>query len=290
LRQRDENGKVRFGASEAPTLMGVNKWATVTDLALSKWSEPEVSEPNAAMERGNILEPSLITYAGTLLEQPVSTPSEMYVCERLIATLDGITDDGLTLVEAKTTTAHSCDDPLPQEYFWQVIAQFACVPTATAALVVVLDKRMRLGHWMVRRDEAKIAELLERADEVGGYLDRRELPPDAPMGEKAAKVMFPDPEGEVELRSDTVDAIARYHHWRLVQEDAEARVQEARDEIAAALGKAAVGTVGGRSVVTFKARKGSRRLNTNALKAAHPDLVRQFMTEGGSTRIFKISG
>lgn len=288
LRQRDEHGHIRFGASEAPTLMGVNKWATLTDLALSKWSAPEVQPPNAAMMRGNLLEPALIEYACTVLNERIVTPSEMFVNGRLIATLDGLNDDATIIVEAKTTTAHSCDDPLPLEYLWQVCAQFACVPTAREAVVVVLDKRMRLGHWRVLRNENLIAQLMVRADEIGEYLDRRELPPDAPLDEKSTKALYPSPDGEVELDAVTLDALQRWQHWSAIREDAETREQAARDEVAAALGRAEAGTVGGKRVVTFKKREGARRVDMVALRAAHPELVQQFMVVGGSTRILRI--
>ena len=69
IRHRDEQDRVRFGASEAPILAGVSKYETITSLALRKWSPPEVNEPNAAMMRGNILEPALITYAEQILKK-----------------------------------------------------------------------------------------------------------------------------------------------------------------------------------------------------------------------------
>lgn len=290
LRQRDDNGRIRFGASEAPTLMGVNPFATLTDLALSKWSEPEINPTTPAMERGNVLEPALVAYASTLLNEDVFTPSEMFMTDRIIATLDGINADGSVVVEAKTTTSHSCDDPVPPEYFWQVCAQLACVPTAEQALIVVLDKRLRLGHWVVRRDDAAIARLLLRAEEIGGFLDRRELPPDARVDEKAVKLLFPDPKGSVELSAAVLDAVDRWQRWRAEREAAEVREREARDEIAAALAGAEIGTVGGRPVVTFKVRKGAERLDVTRLRKDHPKLVEEYTTKASTTRVLRITG
>lgn len=290
LRQRDSEGRVRFGASEAPTLMGVNPFATLTDLALSKWSAPEVSVPSPAMERGNVLEPALVSYASTILGEQVFTPDEMFVSFRLIATLDGITESGTTIVEAKTTTSHSCDDPVPVEYFWQVCAQLACVPDAEQAVIVVLDKRMRLGHWVVRRDDAAIARLVMQADRVGEFLDRRELPPEAPLSEKSVKALFVEPSGSVELSGGVLEAVERWQRWRSEREDAERREQEARDEVAAALGRAEVGTVGGRPVVTFKARKGVRRLDVRRLEAEHPELVAEYYAVSAPVRVLRITG
>jgi hypothetical protein len=148
---------------------------------------------------------------------------------------------------------------------------------------------MRLGHWRVMRDDALIAELVMRAEEIGEYLDRRLLPPDAPVLEKAAKALYPDPDGSVELDGDALNSIERWQHWRSIREDAEEREQVARDEVAAVLGRASAGTVGGKKVVTFGKRVGSRRLDVAALKAAHPDLVKEFMVTGGSTRILRVT-
>jgi len=293
VRQRDTAGRVRFGASEAPVLMGVSKFSNMIDLAINKWTEAtEPNEPNAAMERGNVLEPALVDYAATLMGCPVTTPAVMYTAGRLIATLDGITeathpDDPVTIVEAKTTTFHSNDDPLPVEYYWQGIAQLACVPEADRVLFVCLDKRMRLGHWVLLRDENAIAELVAQADAVGRKLDARELPTDVAPTEAQVRSLFPQSDGTVELPVAAVSVLELYQAARATREEAEAVEKTARDQLVAMLGAAEVGTIAGERVVSFKSRKGTVRVDMKSLELAHPDLVAAYRVPGAPVRVLR---
>jgi putative phage-type endonuclease len=289
IRKQDKYGRIRFGASEAPTLMGANQYATVADLALDKWSPAEVSAPNDAMVRGNVLEPALVAHAATLLGENVTTPEVMYSVGRLIATLDGITDDGLTIVECKTTMSYSSDDPIPPAYYWQAIAQLACVPTAESVLVVVLDKRMRLGTWTVNRDRDDIDRLFDRADYVGEYLDKHEMPPDAIMQERHVISMYPAPSGTVELGSDGLFILNTWLAAKEARTVAEKQEQEARDMLVALLGSAEAGTVDEQTVVTYKARKGSTTVDWKAVARDHGPLLDKYRKQGFSTRVLRSS-
>ena len=287
IRHRDEQGRIRFGASEAPILMGVSKFKDIVDLAIEKWADPEVKEQNEAMMRGHLLEPALLEYASTLLGEPVTTPEEMFVNERFIATLDGLVGD--VIVEAKTTTFYSSDDVLPEDYYWQVIAQLACVPQATRALVVVLDKRMRFGYWEFYRSavEDDITLLLDRAAEVGELLDKGEMPFDAEPTETQVKLLFPDPVGQIELTHDQVQVIEMWSAAKQALKESESVEQNYKDQVARMLGEAEEAHFCGQKLVTFKARKGVSRLDTKRLEQDHPDLVAKYKVTGQGTRILR---
>lgn len=288
VRHRDQYGRVRFGASEAPTLMGCNPFATLTDLALTKWSEPEVTEPSAAMMRGNLLEPALLKYAEQLLGCEVATPNEMFYTGRLIATLDGITPDGTVIVECKTTTAYSSDDALPESYYWQAVAQMACTGI-DMVLVVVLDKFMRFGSWTVRRNVEDIDRLFARADEIGQMLDDKQLPPDAPLNERTVKALYPTAAGALELGSTGAFIVNAWQASVEARKVAEAEEQGWRDQLCALLGGAETGTVDGQTVVTFKYRKGSSTFDSKRFAAEHPDLAAKYTRQGSSTRVLRAS-
>lgn len=293
VRHRDEQGKIRFGASEAPILMGVSKYQTLTDLALAKWSDPEVKEQNDAMVRGTVLEPALLDFASQVLGVKVTTPEVMYAQGRFIATLDGVTEAGSTIVEAKTTTAYSCDDPMPVEFFWQAVAQLACTD-AEAVRFVVLDKRMRLAmpnHWVVYRDnvEDEIIQLEEVAEQVGQALDARKLPDGATMTETHVKMLYPDSHGTKELGTDGIVAVNEWQAARDAREYAEQIEREARDRLTAMLGEAEVGTVDGQKVVSYKSRSTGSRLDTKQLELDYPDLVAKYKKPAGTTRVLRSS-
>ena len=293
VRHRDENNKVRFGASEAPILMGVSKYQTLTDLAFAKWSDPEVIEQNEAMMRGTFIEPSLLSFAAFVLNADVTTPEVMFTNGRMIATLDGLTNDGRVIVEAKTTTAYSCDDPMPLEYYWQAVAQLFCTD-AEEVRFVVLDKRMRLvmpQHWVVERDLAihDILTLEAKAEEVGAVLDARELPDGATMTEAHVKMLYPKAYGTKELGVDGINAVAEWMSAKQAREDAERIERETRDRLTAMLGEAEIGTVDGQQVVSYKSRSTGMRLDMKQLEQDYPELVAKYKTKTGTTRVLKSS-
>lgn len=292
-RRHDEQGLIIFGASECPTLMGASRYNNIADLAISKWSPPQVTEPNEAMERGNYTEPALLNFAADKLGFAIHTPQIMYGYGRLIATLDGIDETGTVIVEAKTTTRYSSDDELPEEFFWQALAQLACVPTAEKVVFVVLDKKMRLTlAWEVHRrhHEDTMAHLLIRAEEIGRMLDRRELPDEVELSEKQVKTLYPLAAGEVELGRDGLFLIEQYAAARQARMEADDREQEARDALAARLADAEYGTIDGQRVISFKARKGALRVDTKSLEAEHPDLVAKYKKQSESTRVLRLMG
>jgi putative phage-type endonuclease len=294
LRHKDENNRTRFGASEAPVLMGVSRYRTITDLAIEKWSTPEIKEQNDAMLRGHILEPALLEYASQVLGVPLETPDEMYSRGRMIATLDGITTDGETIVEAKTSTAYSCDDEMPLEFYWQAVAQLACCPTAAEVVFVILDKRMRLAtpqHWIVYRHRAEndIAELLATADSVGDSLDEHQLPAGATITEDNVKSLYPSPHGIKELGSIGITVVTQWQVAKAAREEAEANEQTARDALCALLGEAEVGIVDGQQIVSYKARSTGSRWDTKRLEQEHPELAVEYKKQAGSTRVLQSS-
>lgn len=292
-RRRNEQGLIIFGASEAPALMGASPYRNVADLAIEKWGEPQVSEPNEAMVRGNYVEPALLAFAGDALGFPIHTPVIMYGNGRLIATLDGIDDTGTVIIEAKTTTRYSSDDELPAEFFWQGVAQLACVPTAETVHFVVLDKRMRMTMaWEIHRRnvEETMMDLLSRAEEIGRALDRRELPDDLELTEEQVKALYPEPVGEVELGANGAYYLAEYAADRQARMDAERREQKSRDALANLLGNTEYGTIDGMRVISFKTRKGSNRIDTKTLEADHPKIVAKYRKQSDPFRVLRLLG
>ena len=287
LRHRDKYGRVRFGASEAPVLMGVSPWANLGDLTIAKLGKVGPTPPSPAMTRGNVLEPGLISWAAELLGEKVVTPDVMYTVGRMIATLDGLSESGI-IVECKTTTSHSSDDDLPEEYYWQVVAQFACCPFAQEAVVVVLDKRMRLGHWRVLRNQEDCDRLLDRADQIGDVLDRGETPAEVEFTEKQAQIRFTGPAGEVELGKRGLFLVEEAQAWAQARKDAERNEQACRDELSHLLGAYEYGTFDGQRIVSFKARKGQSKVDWKQLAADHPDLLNRYRVKGAPTRVLRI--
>jgi putative phage-type endonuclease len=285
-RKRDEQGRVRFGASDAPALMGVSEYKTIADLLVSKTMDTTPSPTTEAQMRGHRLEPALLSYAEEVLRTPVFNPECWYTEGRFVATLDGLTPDNV-IVEAKTTTAYSSDDSLPASYYWQVCAQFACVPEADTAVLAVLDKRMRFGHWVIDRYQPDIDKLLEWADYVGSCFDRGLLPKGELLQEKHVKVLYPNPEGVIELDDDGFGLVAEYCQVKAKRETLETKEKDLRNLITAIMGNNDTATYNGNKVVTYKSRNGGSKLDTKLLEAEHPELVAQYKRLVTTTRVLR---
>ena len=98
------NGETLVAASDCAAVHGEHRFKTMAQLAveLLDSADPVPTAPNAAMERGNRLEPVLLHWVSEELGQRVSSPDRMFGYGRLVATLDGLTAGG-DIVECKTT-------------------------------------------------------------------------------------------------------------------------------------------------------------------------------------------
>jgi predicted phage-related endonuclease len=176
------------------------------------------------------------------------------------------------------------------DYFWQGVAQLACVPTAQKVVFVVLDKRMRLGSWTLLRDEEAIAMLMLQAEEIGAMLDEQKLPDYVSLTEKQARKLYDDPSGEKELGVNALHLLEVWSATRDARMLAEKEEQNAKDALANLIGEAEYGTINGTRVVSFKTRKGSTRVDTKMMEIENPDLVAKYKTTGDSTRVLRLMG
>lgn len=286
-RKHDADGRVRFGASDAPVLMGVSQYKNIVDLFMSRQSTELPAPPNEAQMRGHRLEPALLGYASDVLQEPVTTPDVWFTTGRFVATLDGLSESNV-IVECKTTTTYSSDNPIPAPWYWQVQAQLACNENATHAFVAVLDKRMRFGYYDVRRNEDDIAILLDQAEYVGSHFDKGEIPDDVTYTEDQVKRLYPSPTGNVDLSYDQYAMITEWIQLKQQREEIEQKEQDLRNEVVSLLRGAETAKYNGITVVSYKARKGSLRLDTKLLEAEHPDLVGQYKKMSNTTRVLRI--
>lgn len=123
--------KTKIGASDAPIIMGDNKYKTPYQLWEEKLGISESAPPNYAMQKGIDLEPiareAYTRQTGIAVEPQVVVHPEY---EYMIASLDGLSECGNYAVEIKCAgeidhqTAK--EGKVPQHYFAQVQHQLAC--------------------------------------------------------------------------------------------------------------------------------------------------------------------
>ena len=285
-RRRNSEGQHRFGASEAPTLMGCDDYRNLVDLFLSKQGKSE-QVSNAATHRGNVLEPALVAEASRILRTELVVPEVMFVKGRLLANLDAADDpyDPTVIVECKTTTKYSIDDQIPDPYYWQAITQLA-VTDALKCIVICLDKYQHIGTWTVQRDAGSIDLLTEVAYTVGEAFDQGEIPQVQP-NEAQIRLLYPNPVGAKDLTDEEEDVFTRWHKAKMEREEAEAQEKVLRDQIANIFSDTEAVTWNGTQIATFKSRRIGERLDAKSLEADHPELVAAYRKDGGTTRVLR---
>ncbi len=153
-----------LGASDAPTIMGENPWKSAAKLLEEKLRKFRVT-PTKAMSRGTALEPE----ARKQYEQTTGT-SVFPAClqstkfDWLLASVDGLTDDGSSVVEIKCGyRAHkhaASTGQVPKYYVGQLQHIMAVTGLAELDFWCYLPGQPEV-HLRVARDDQYIERLLE---------------------------------------------------------------------------------------------------------------------------------
>lgn len=282
-RHRDGDGRCIVGASEVATVMLANEYESPTDLAIRKLQPPVVTEANDAMMRGNFLEPALITYASAQFGRPLFTPSNMYLRDRIICTLDavGALDSARTMidivVECKTNNRWSLNDDVPHSWWWQAQAQMWSTEQSKVTFSV-LDSKLRLGMFEVSRNDDAIATMVKEVEAFCQAIDANKLPTDSSLTMQQVQALYPKPEGTVELSADLLQDIEQWNAIKDAIKQLEADEKRIKDKLADALRDAEFGTINGAKVLSYKAQT-TRRLDTKELAFAYPEVADAFMTD-----------
>lgn len=292
VRHRDTQGKVTFGASEAGALMGVSEYTTLTDLCVSKLTEPEETPPTKAMLKGVIFEDALIDYAAKELGLKLSTPDEMFRKGRFTVTLDGATDDLSTVVECKVTSAHTITsaDDLPM--MWVMQGHVQHYVTGADIWFSVFDRRQNLTVVQMPINEDVISELLIQADRVGEALDNGVIPDEAWADFTAEQIalIYPQVPGKaIQADDELVNWIMDLENVNRQIKQLETEKKEAQDQIARRMIDAdTVTDANGVPIFTWREQRGRVSFNAKAFEADHPELFAQYKREGAPFRVMRI--
>lgn len=289
VRWRDEQGWARISASVAAAVHNEHKFVSSGDLALELLADqpPQPKETNSAMERGQRLEPFVLSWYRDTCAGNVMEPAVMYCYEedgvRLIATLDAI--HGTTPVEIKTISRR-WDGKLPRYWYWQGVQQAICTG-ASEIEWVIFDNHLELHTYtqVVTSDERQIH--IETCRAFLKAIDAGEMPEGATFAYDDILERHPEGDGRtVELGqewSETLEAMA----------DIAAQIKnlkEAEDTLKASLcqqlGDAEFGTVDGTVVVSWKTAKRTA-FDQKRFEAEHPALAQKFK-KTTTYRTFKI--
>lgn len=159
-----------LGASDAPIIMGKSPWATRFELWAQKTKMLSPPEPHVmaavAMKRGTDLEPEarrLYNAATGLQSEPINLEHPEHSFIR--ASLDGLSKDGLVVLEVKTPGKKDLEDAskgkIPKKYHWQLVQQLMLVPKATHLDYVTYDGKKKIYITKFDRNTDDEATLLK---------------------------------------------------------------------------------------------------------------------------------
>jgi predicted phage-related endonuclease len=232
------------------------------------------------MMTGNRLERSLIEYVSDRISRKV-VRNQFRVCpnhRQLAATLDGLIDDkkGLAIVEVKYVSSYWADawgpedtDVIPEHVLVQVAHQMACVPDAEKAYIGVALALHKIDWRMYTLRASDLQPLIERLVQVELEFWEKHVvqgvPPAAEFSIETLKRLIRT-ENVVKLDAVAQIAADRYLEARDRRRAAEAEEERAYASLLGCLGESECGVLPDGRIVSYRAQKGPRRCDFEALR------------------------
>jgi predicted phage-related endonuclease len=301
LRHRDETGWPVVTASEAAAVHAEHRFKTKYGLAVDKLAaEPEVTETNRAMERGNRLEPVILQWVADEIADDVYTPEVMYKCESggavMMATLDGVVGNEQhpdLVVEIKTYNRTFDVDsdlegygPLPAYWYWQGVHQAVCAGV-DQVLWGVFDATLDLKLYTQHVSETEKGRHIARVADFCRHLAVGIIPDEWEKTYEDVAKASPVGDTPADLTGHE-SLIAQLAAVQAEKKQLSDREDELKTELAMALDGATVGQVAGNTVVTWK-QQSRQSFDAKRFAAEHPDLHKQYQTST-SFRVLRLAG
>ncbi len=290
----DEQGNRRISASAAAAIYGLHPFVKKDHYAAEQLSgvAPTPITPNAAMETGNRLEDTIISWSGDRLGVEFETPKELFCYDtdkgcHLISTLDGWNEETRHILEVKTTS-REYSGTLPDYWRIQGITQYICAD-AKRVTWAIFDNTLRLTLVEQVITEEEVAEHIEAVTEWLNSVELGMTPSGVRWSYETIQTRYQRPVSRsVELPSETADLIQRLRHVRSELASYKQMEDELKAEVCELLGEADTAILNGVTVATWKGQK-RESFDSKALRLAHPDLAKQYIKEV-HTRTFLLKG
>lgn len=285
-----------IGGSDAGAICGVDQWKSSLEVWYSKVEPLDDDDPGEKARWGNLLEPvvaeewahreGVAIISPDVLFRSVAAPFAIANVDRLVVDADGTP---IAIYEGKTTDARNGEqwDVEPPERVQAQVHHYLTVTGLPRAHVACLIGGNNLRAHVIEANPLWSEHLLEIEAAFWDLVEKRTPP--APDGSDSAHetlaAMFhsSEPESVIDLPNDVLEVVERLRANKAAVKQLEREVQADQDAVCAALGRAEVGFVAGQKVASWKPVS-TRRLDTKALTAAHPDLVEEFMAESSYRR------
>jgi len=281
------------GASEVAAIMGLSSYGnTALDVYKHKLGIDRPFDPLLAWighQSEPIIEAWLREFSGLDLDIHPGFMARSVEHPYLHASFDRVCPRPFTPIQMKTAhhySGHHWDEGIPTDIRVQVQAEMA-VSGASRALVVVWIGGREFRLFWEPRDDRFIDEHL--IPTVRDFWDANVRAGVAPAPSTIAELNEVPVDAGTSLEADdtVMEAIERR---AVLLADIQAQKAEA-DALQVAIGQWLGGadtiTRNGRNILTYRYQKGRMGLDTSALRQVHPDIVREFTTQGQPYRVMR---
>lgn len=289
-----EDRRKGIGGSDVAAVLGLSKWKTPYQVWQDKLGLIPATPDNDSMKWGRLLEPVVRQQYAEATGREVKVPTGILQHQDhkfMLANLDGFTDDG-RIVEIKTARRQdgwgdAGTDEVPQEYLLQVQHYMAVTKFEVADIAVLIaGSDFRLYHVHADRE---LQEMMIEQEAEFWRLVESHTPPDAlSFADAVARYGRSSKTGEITATEEVLKAVEELASIRVDMKLYEAREEELKGIVMAAMGDFDTLTYQGKTLVTWKAAKPTERFDSKAFKAAHPELAAQFTVTGEGSRRFLI--
>lgn len=273
------------GGSDIAVILGLSPWRTPLDLWAEKTGRKPPPSETRAMRVGKTLEPVVLDLwaehtGGEILERDVTIEHSQYPIAR--GTLDaiGMIEGHRVVVEAKTGRSDAWRDGVPAHYAAQVHWYLMLAGLERAELAVLTDGA-DYATYTITADRELEARMLDAAV---GWWERHvvhDVPPDPVTIEDARLVrgLRDTTEETASLDGDLAAALVRLAEIKRAMRDLEQQAREIERTIlsSAPPARRLIARAGDAEIRAVWCPPTTRtQVDVQALRAAHPDLVREF--------------
>jgi len=279
VRWRNAEGLSRIAASSAAAVHNEHEYMTPGDLAVELLADeaPQPKPANAAMERGNRLEPVLIQWTSDLEDIVLLTPDIMYCFEngdaRMIATLDAITSDGIPF-EIKTTKKR-WEGVLPRQWYWQGVQQSICAGTNQIEWRI-FDSNLELHQYtqIITSDEQQIH--ISAVDEFLNLIEQGLVPEVAKLSyDNVSDLYNKSSSTQTILPPTAIEIVNQLEQAKKAKKELDELESKLKAELGLMMKEAEEGILNGDIVVTWKTQT-RNVFDSSRFDKDHPVLSKKY--------------
>ena len=215
--EQRELRKKYLGASEVAAVMGLDPYRSAADCWLEKTGIADPFEGNEATERGNLLEPAILRYAGNEIGKTLTSGvMKIHPGNLLAANFDAIPIEPMNapdfVVEAKSSRVageygEPGTDEVPDKVVIQTHAQMEVAgPQCRLAYVPIITAGLDFRMYIVQRNQAICDEILRVGTEfMERYVKPRVRPSDFRPSMEVLKRVRRQPNTIIDVPKSLID-------------------------------------------------------------------------------------